>query len=70
MLSEINEFRNLKFCLSNNTHICPLTGEQVLVHRNIQHDTNWDVWQNLLAILIMAFVFFLLAFIQLLRIKK
>jgi len=69
-LLSINEFRNLKFCLSNNTQICPLAGEQILMQRNIPYDTNWDVWKNLLAISILALAFFVMAFIQLLRIKK
>jgi hypothetical protein len=69
-LLSINEFRNLKFCLSNNTQICPLAGEQILMQRNISYDTNWDVWKNLLAISILALAFFVMTFIQLLRIKK
>jgi len=69
-LLTINEFRNLTFCLSNNTEICPLQGEQVLRQRNIPHDTDWDMWKNLFLILIMALMFFLMAYIQLRRIKK
>jgi hypothetical protein len=69
-LLTINEFKNLKFCLSNNTQICPLVGEQILTQRNISHNTDWDIWKNLLAISIIALAFFVLAFIQLLRIKK
>ncbi|CAF1442229.1 unnamed protein product [Rotaria sp. Silwood1] len=53
----INEFRNLTFCVSNNTHICPMTGEQVLTERNIPHNTNWNMWKNLHFISIMALVF-------------
>jgi hypothetical protein len=69
-LLTINEFKNLKFCLSNNTQICPLAGEQILIQRHILHSTNWDIWKNLLAISIIALGFFVLAFIRLLRIKK
>ncbi len=69
-LLTINEFRSLKFCLSNNTQICPLAGEEILIQRNIPHETDWDMWKNLLAIAIMALAFFVLAFIQLLRIKR
>ncbi|CAF2615040.1 unnamed protein product [Rotaria sp. Silwood2] len=69
-LLTINEFRNLTFCLSNNTRICPLQGEQILTERNIAHDTDWDMWKNLLAIALMALVLFFMAYIQLLRIKK
>ena len=69
-LLTINEFRHLKFCLANNTQICPLAGEQILIQRNIPYETEWDMWKNLLAIGIIAIAFFILAFIQLLRIKK
>ncbi|CAF4888759.1 unnamed protein product [Rotaria sp. Silwood1] len=57
---------NLTFCLSNNTHICPMTGEKVLTERNIPHNTNWDIWKNLLFISIMALVFFIMTYIRLL----
>jgi ATP-binding cassette subfamily G (WHITE) protein 2 len=66
----INEFRNLKLCLSNNTNVCPLTGEQVLTERHIDHTNQWDMWKNFLALSLMAIVFLLLSYIQLLRIKK
>ncbi|CAF0981444.1 unnamed protein product [Rotaria sordida] len=69
-LLTINEFRNLTFCLSNNTRICTLQGEQILTQRHIVHDTDWDMWKNLLAIAILALVFFFMAYVQLLRIKK
>jgi ATP-binding cassette subfamily G (WHITE) protein 1/ATP-binding cassette subfamily G (WHITE) protein 2 len=69
-LLTINEFQNLKFCLSNNTKICPLAGEQILIQRHIPYDTDWDIWKNLLVISIIALAFFVLAFIQLLRIRK
>ena len=69
-LLTINEFKNLKFCLSNNTHICPIVGEQILTQRNIPYATDWDVWKNLLAIAIMTVACLILTFIQLLRIKK
>jgi hypothetical protein len=69
-LLAINEFRNLKLCLSNNTSVCPFAGEQVLTERQIDHTTQWDMWKNFLALSSMAIVFLLLAYIQLLRIKK
>ncbi|CAF2508741.1 unnamed protein product [Rotaria sp. Silwood2] len=69
-LLTINEFRHLKFCLPNNTQICPLTGEQILIQHDIAYNTNWDMWKNLLALLIMIMVFLIMAFIQLLRMKK
>ncbi len=69
-LLTINEFRNLTFCLSNTAQICPLTGEQVLIHRKIPYNNEWDMWKNLVALGIMALAFFIMAYIQLLRIKK
>jgi len=69
-LLTINEFTNLTFCLSNNDKICPLIGEQVLIQRKIPYDNQWDMWKNLLALGLMALVFFVMAYIQLLRIKK
>lgn len=66
----INEFQGLRFCLSNQTNICPMTGEEVLTDRGIDHGTAWDLWKNFLILALMTVVFFTLAFIQLLRIKK
>ncbi|CAF0761120.1 unnamed protein product [Rotaria sp. Silwood1] len=69
-LLTINEFRNLKFCLTNNTQICPLTGEEILIQHHIPYNNNWDMWKNLLALLIMIITFLFMTFIQLLRMKK
>jgi ATP-binding cassette subfamily G (WHITE) protein 2 len=66
----INEFRNITFCLSNMTNDCPMTGKDVLEQKKIDYKTDWDMWKNFLAIAIMTLAFFILAFIQLLRMKK
>lgn len=66
----INEFRGLKFCLANQTNICPLIGEEVLINRDISHQTDWDMWSNLVALLIMICFFLTMTYIQLLRMKK
>ena len=66
----INEFRNITFCLSNATYICPLTGAQVLDERDLPYASNWDLWKNFFALTMMAIGFLLLAYIQLVRIKK
>ena len=66
----INEFRNLTLCLSPHSSICLTTGEEILSRRHITYSTNWDVWKNILALLLITLIFFLMAFIQLLRIKK
>jgi ATP-binding cassette subfamily G (WHITE) protein 2 len=66
----INEFRNITFCLSNMTNVCPMTGKDVLEQKKIDYKTDWDMWQNFVAITIMTLAFFILAFIQLVRMKK
>jgi len=69
-LLTINEFRNLTFCLANNTQICPITGEQILIQHDIPYNNNWDMWKNLLALILMIISFLSMAYIQLLRMKK
>ena len=69
-LLTINEFRNLIFCGANDTQNCPLTGEQVLMGRGIPYANPWDMWKNAFALLIMITGFLVLAYIQLLRMKK
>lgn len=67
----INEFNNnITFCLSNATSVCPTSGYDVLNERGIDHATSWDMWKYFFALCMMALTFFILAFIQLIRIKK
>lgn len=66
----INEFEGLRLCLPNNTLICPTTGEQILDDLNIDHAQSWDLWKNFVAMAVMTVFLFILAYIQLLRIKK
>lgn len=66
----MNEFRPITFCLTNATNICPLTGLQVLNERGLSYTTNWDMWQNYFALSMMTVGVFVLALIQLFRIKK
>jgi len=66
----INEFRNLTLCLPSRSDICLITGEEILLRRHISYSTTWDIWKNILALFLITITFFLLAFIQLLRIKK
>ena len=66
----INEFRNLTLCLSSHTDICLMTGEEILSRRHISYATSWDIWKNILALLLIIVTFFIMAYIQLLRIKK
>ncbi|CAF1634227.1 unnamed protein product [Adineta ricciae] len=69
-LLTINEFRNLTFCLTNNSHICPIRGEEILSQRDIPYENDWDMWKNFVALIIMIFIFLTMAFIQLIRMKK
>ncbi len=66
----INEFRNLQFCLNNQTNVCPLSGNDVLQERSIAHASNWDMWNYFFALVAMAILSFLMAYVKLLLIKK
>lgn len=66
----INEFRNLTLCLSSHSDTCLMTGEEILSRRHISYTTPWDLWQNILGLFLIAGAFFVMAYIQLLRIKK
>ncbi len=66
----INEFQGLTFCLANLTDICPITGEEILDKRALSHADAWDLWKNFMALTVMAIIFFILAYIQLVRTKK
>ena len=67
----INEFRNnISFCLPNVTDYCPTTGSDVLNQRNLDHATDWDMWKYFFALSMMVVTFLVLAYIQLVRIKK
>lgn len=66
----INEFKGLRFCLANFTNICPVTGESVLDKRGLAHAHDWDLWKHFFALTLMSIVFFVLAYIQLVRTKK
>ncbi|UJR32419.1 hypothetical protein I4U23_019881 [Adineta vaga] len=66
----VNEFRDIDFCLSNQTHICPLSGASVLEKRSIDHNTSWDMWKYFLALTTIAIVSFVISYMKLLLIKK
>ena len=66
----INEFQGLKFCLANLTDVCPITGESILDKRGLSHADASDLWKNFFALTSMATLFFILAYIQLIRTKK
>ncbi|CAF1226255.1 unnamed protein product [Rotaria sordida] len=66
----ISDFKGLTFCLSNATNFCPLTGDEILDTRGLAHANSWDLWKNFFALTIMSIMFFVFAYIQLLRMKK
>ncbi|CAF4951533.1 unnamed protein product [Rotaria sp. Silwood1] len=66
----INEFQGLIFCLPNQTDFCPMTGDEILDKRGLAHSNAWDLWKNFFALTVMALLLFILAYIQLIRIKK
>lgn len=66
----INEFKNLTLCLSSQDDLCFMKGEDILTRRHISYSTNWDLWKNILALIGITITFFIMAYIQLLRIKK
>ncbi|CAF3465198.1 unnamed protein product [Rotaria socialis] len=66
----ISEFQGLNFCSSNGTEFCPLTGEEVLAKRELTHVSSWDLWKNFFALTVMTIGLFVLAYIQLIRMKR
>ncbi|CAF1382761.1 unnamed protein product [Rotaria sordida] len=66
----VNEFTDLKLCQTNNTNICLINGEDILKDQKIDYSTTWDLWANFVALGIMIFVYFILTYVQLLRIQK
>ncbi|CAF1106694.1 unnamed protein product [Didymodactylos carnosus] len=69
----INEFTNLNLCATvanNTTSICSYRGEDTLIERHIDFESDWDLWKNFLALGIMTIIYLILTYIQLLRIKK
>ncbi|XP_041641714.1 broad substrate specificity ATP-binding cassette transporter ABCG2d [Cheilinus undulatus] len=82
---KINEFVGLKFCeesVIRNTTImtsetnCSMstagltcTGEQYLDYLGIEY-TTWGLWENHVALIIMAFIFLIIAYLKLRYIKK
>jgi ATP-binding cassette subfamily G (WHITE) protein 2 len=67
----INEFSGLQLCLKNNSAICPINGTDIIHHvAHVDYETEWDLWKNFVALFSMTIIFFLLAYMQLLRMKK
>ena len=66
----VNEFRNINFCLPNRTDICPMKGSVVLDRKALDHETDWDMWKNFIALTGITSLLLLMALIQLIRVKK
>jgi ATP-binding cassette, subfamily G (WHITE), member 2 len=69
----INEFDGLKFCSKENmttVRDCSRTGDEILTSFGITYATNWDLWQNFVALGSMAAGFLFFAYIQLRFMKK
>lgn len=67
----INEFSGLQLCLNNDTDVCPFNGTDIIRNRaHIEYETQWDLWKNFVALNSMTIIFFILAYLQLLRMKK
>jgi ATP-binding cassette subfamily G (WHITE) protein 2 len=68
----INELKSLEFsgrlgCASCNGTVL---GSDFLDAQGIKHETGWDLWQNIMALGLMAIGIMCLAYIQLRRMKK
>jgi ATP-binding cassette subfamily G (WHITE) protein 2 len=68
----INEFSGLQLCIKEgNSTICSINGTSIIHNvSHIEYETQWDLWKNFVALGSMAVIFFMLAYIQLLRMKK
>eukprot|EP00057_Strongylocentrotus_purpuratus_P008081 XP_011662555.1 PREDICTED: ATP-binding cassette sub-family G member 2 [Strongylocentrotus purpuratus] len=64
----INEFRGLTFCRGNGTDIC-ITGEEYLADLDISF-SNWDLWQNHVALSCIVIILFTLSYVALLKVPK
>jgi ATP-binding cassette subfamily G (WHITE) protein 2 len=66
----INEFSGLELCLKNNSTSC-INGIDIIHNvSHIEYETQWDLWKNFVALGSMMMIFFSLAYLQLLRMKK
>jgi len=47
-----------------------MNGTDYLTEQGIAHETQWDFWQNIMALGVIAVAFLFVAYIQLRRIRK
>nr|XP_054773565.1 broad substrate specificity ATP-binding cassette transporter ABCG2-like [Lytechinus pictus] len=64
----INEFKGLTFCRNNRTDSC-ITGEEYLSDLDVSI-SDWDLWQNHVALSCIMIILFTLSYIFLLRVPK
>ncbi|CAF0844811.1 unnamed protein product [Didymodactylos carnosus] len=60
----INEFKDLTLCMSNNSTQC-YKGDIYLTERNIESQTQWDLWSNSFALGCIASILFIITYLQL-----
>uniref|UniRef100_A0A1I8G170 Broad substrate specificity ATP-binding cassette transporter ABCG2 n=1 Tax=Macrostomum lignano TaxID=282301 RepID=A0A1I8G170_9PLAT len=69
----VNEFAGMEFCpttdVANVTRTCK-DGYMVLSDQKIAYSTGWDLWSNVLGMLLITFFFLGLCYVQLRRINK
>lgn len=65
---DINELKDMNF--TNGTALCSVNGNDYLRDQNIPYDSNWDFWQNIVALLSMSAIAMIGTYIQLRRMKK
>jgi hypothetical protein len=68
-LLAMNEFRNITFCIPNLPDICPITGLTLMRKKSLDYATEWDIWKNFFLLTMLTITLFLLAHVQLCRIK-
>ena len=66
----ISEFRHITLSSTNPYSNISIDGAQVLKDKELDYETDWDVWKNIFALAMMATGFLLLALVQLIRMKK
>jgi len=66
----VNEFGHISFSSTNMNHTFQMNGTDLLEQKELDYETDWDMWKNFFALTMMAAGCLILAFIQLIRMKK
>lgn len=64
----INEIKNKTFIASDSSRSFDISGSDYLKEQNIDFETSWDLWKNMVALGAMSLLLLFLTFIRLLRI--